>query len=159
MVVSLHWHQGMSEPHLFPYNKVQHHSGKSIDIQRKDISLGNHIIHSYGFVMELLQWHKILVHIHLVNMSSWTPLHSPDGSFDSRWNSNLSLLHWIVNSTQNYNFESRWNFNSIQNCSFELNCQSNAANSSWNFILNQMIRREIVSLYVMFSHMNNFYTN
>ena len=35
-------------------------------------------------------------------------LHSPDGSFDSRWNSNL--LHWIYNSTQNYNSELRWNF-------------------------------------------------
>ncbi len=68
--------------------------------------------------------------------------HSPDWSFDSRWNSNLSLLHWIVNSTQNYNFESKWHFNSIQNFSFELNCQSNAANLSWNSILNQMIGRE-----------------
>ncbi len=36
------------------------------------------------------------------------------------------------------------NFNSIQNCSFELNWKSNAANSSWNFILNQMICRESV---------------
>ncbi len=71
--------------------------------------------------------------------------HSPDWSFDSRWTSKLSLLHWIVNSAQNYNFESRWNFNSVQNCRFELNCQSSAANSSWNSILNQMISRESVS--------------
>ena len=28
-------------------------------------------------------------------------MHSPDWSFDSRWNSSLSLLHWIDNSTQN----------------------------------------------------------
>ncbi len=31
--------------------------------------------------------------------------HAPDGSFDSRCISNLSLLHWFDNSTQNYNFE------------------------------------------------------
>ncbi len=57
-------------------------------------------------------------------------LHSPDWSFDSRWNSNLSLLHWIDNSTQIYNFELSLNFNSIQNYYFELNWQSNAANPS-----------------------------
>ena len=72
-------------------------------------------------------------------------LHSHDGSLDSRWNSNLSLLRWIDNSTQNYNFELSWNFISIQNFNLELNWHSNAANSSWNFILNQMIRRESAS--------------
>ncbi len=48
------------------------------------------------------------------------------------------------NSTQNYNFELSWNSISIQNFHFELNWHSNAANSSWNFILNQMICRESV---------------
>ncbi len=41
------------------------------------------------------------------------PLHSPDWSFDSRWNSNLCLRHWIFNSTQNYNFEWRWNISPV----------------------------------------------
>ena len=81
---------------------------------------------------------------------AWVHPHSPNGSFDARWNSNLTLLHWIVNSTQSYNLELRWNFNSIPNCSFELNCQCNAANSSWNFILNQMISWEsVIALYHM----------
>ncbi len=72
------------------------------------------------------------------------PVHFPNWSFDSTWNSNLSLPYWIDNSTQNYNFVLSWNFTSIQNYNFELNWQSNAANSSWNSILNQMISRESV---------------
>ena len=42
------------------------------------------------------------------------------------------------------NWSERGSWNSIQNCSFELSCQSNAANSSWNLILNQLIRWESV---------------
>ena len=52
------------------------------------------------------------------------------------------MLHWIDNSTQNYNFELNYNFYSVQNCNFELNCQSHAENSSWNFIFNQIISGE-----------------
>ena len=77
-----------------------------------------HIRHSWSN----MTWASALDHGHMVDHSI---LHSPNGSFDSRWNSNLSLLHWIDNSTQN--------FTSIRNYNFEFNWQSNAANSSWNF--------------------------
>ncbi len=41
----------------------------------------------------------------------------------------------------------RGGLNPIQNCSFELNCQSNAANSIWNSILNQMIKQTVAQLW------------
>ncbi len=61
-------------------------------------------------------------------------------------NTNLSLLHWIDNSTQKYSFDLSWNFTFIQNYNFELNWQCNAANSSWNSIVNQMISWESARL-------------
>ncbi len=82
--------------------------------------------------------------IHYCDYLALVTIHSPNWSFDSRWNSNLGLLHWIDNSTQDYNFELSWNFTSIQNYNFDLNWQSNAANSRWNFILKQMISFESV---------------
>ena len=54
----------------------------------------------------------------------------------------FAALDWQINSK--YNFDLDWNFNSSQYCNLELNCQSNAANSSWNFIFSQMIFWESV---------------
>ena len=48
-----------------------------------------------------------------------------------------------------------WNSISIQNFNFEWNWHSNAANSSWNFILNQIICRESVGPIVIYCHSHN----
>ncbi len=82
--------------------------------------------------------HHVSFIVNIITLCRFPKPHSPGESFDSRWNSNLSLLHRIDNSTQNYYLELSWNLTSIQNYNFELNWQFNAANSSWNFILNQM---------------------
>ncbi len=63
------------------------------------------------------------------------------------WQFNSELHFWIKGFSSQYFPQLEFDIQySIQNCNFELNCQSNAENSSWNFIFNQMISWDSVAL-------------
>ncbi len=59
-------------------------------VERIFISRIHELLYFYGNTGQPEDWTSVAI----------KRLHSPDGSFDSRWNSNLSMLQWLDSKTQ-----------------------------------------------------------